>query len=866
MQMKDLQLKRVLRAALLVLLLSVAGTGKGYADSYNEVIMWDVRYGLNDYDGFQWAEVLGHENGTSATGELVILENVTYEGVTYSVTAIRSDAFDGCSGLTGSLTIPNSVTTIEYHAFASCSGLTGSLIIPNSVTTIRDEAFYGCSGFIGHLTIGNSVTEIGSGAFAMCSGLTSFNIPNSVRWISGGAGGGAFSGTGWYEQQPYGIIMYVDNWCLGYKGWLPTGSLTLNESIIGIADGAFFGCSGYTGNLTIPGSVITIGNGAFENCSGFTGSLVVPSSVTAIGYFAFAGCSGFTGSLIIPNSVTYIGTQAFELCSGFTGNLIIGNSVNTIAGQAFWGCNFISITSLSETPPTIWSDTFESIPQSIPVYVPCGNVGAYQSATYWKRFSNYHGLCGGTVAVAAMPEEGGTVTGGGSFQAGEACTLMATANEGYFFAEWTQNGTRVSTDAEYNFYVANDVELVAHFSADGIMEFADANVKAICVSHWDTNGDGELSYAEAATVISLGNYFQNNPAITSFDELQYFIKLSSIGDNAFSGCSGLASIVLPKSVISIGDGIFKNCSSLGSIRVKEGNPRFDSRENCNAIIYSATNILKAGCKNTVIPNTVTGISQNAFYGCGFTGRLTIPSSVTSISYNAFYGCCDIEEIVMLNTIPPSLGSNVFCTTSPDFTIYVPNASLNAYKTANRWRDYEPYIKPMSAKDIGGYASSIINDKWYLIAFPLAEDVAPTEVLDLLSEDDDYDLFQFDQSAEGEEWRNYKVDSFNLVNGRGYLYAKAVDVNLIVKGAFNEDETKVVNLDYDAGKTNAGWNLVGNPFPVDAYIDRTYFVMNSLGSGIFPIPFPASTPIPPCTGVFVKAEGEGETVVFTRAEP
>ena len=475
-----------------------------------------------------------------------------------TLTSIKQGTFYGCTSLTGSLTIPNSVTTIGDYAFYDCSGFTGSLTIPNSVTTIGDYAFYSCAGLTGNLTIGYSVTEISDNAFEMCSGITSFNIPNSVRKI----GIAAFYNTGWYEQQPYGIL-YVDNWCLGYKGEWATGTLVLNEGTRGIAAYAFSGCSGFIGNLIIPGSIITIGNGAFVGCSGFTGSLVIPSSVIEIGYFAFANCNGFTGNLTIGNSVTTIGTQAFQSCSGFTGNLTIGSSVTNIAGQAFYGSNgFKSITCLAEMPPTIRSDTFEGCPKSIPIYVSCGNMEAYQSSTYWKKFSNYHGLCGGTVAVAATPVDGGTVTGSGSFEAGEACSVTATANEGYFFAEWTQDGNRISTNSEYTFYVANDVELVAHFIEDDIIEFADDNLKAICVSHWDTDGDGELSYSEAASVKSLGNYFRNNSSLTSFDELQHFIGLSLIGDNAFSGCSGLTSIVLPKSITWIGGSAFNGCNGL----------------------------------------------------------------------------------------------------------------------------------------------------------------------------------------------------------------------------------------------------------------------------------------------------------------
>ena len=89
-----------------------------------------------------------------------------------AVTSIGVSAFDGCSGLTGSLTIGNNVTSIGALAFYGCSGLTGSLIIGNNVTSIGHNAFDGCRGLTGSITIPNSVTSIGNRAFAGCSGLT----------------------------------------------------------------------------------------------------------------------------------------------------------------------------------------------------------------------------------------------------------------------------------------------------------------------------------------------------------------------------------------------------------------------------------------------------------------------------------------------------------------------------------------------------------------------------------------------------------------------------------------------------------------------------------------------------------------------
>ena len=89
--------------------------------------------------------------------------------------------------------------------------------------------------------------------------------------------------------------------------------------------------------------------------------------------------------------------------------------------------------------------------------------------------------------------------------------------------------------------------------------FADANVKALCVANWDTNGDGNLSEAEAAAVTSLGTVFKSNTQITSFDEFQYFTGLTNIPMDAFYSCTGLTSIIIPDNVSTIGLYAFYNC-------------------------------------------------------------------------------------------------------------------------------------------------------------------------------------------------------------------------------------------------------------------------------------------------------------------
>ncbi len=675
----------------------------------------------------------------TATDRLIVGCNNTI--IPNSVTNIDDYAFLYCEGLT-EITIPKSVVSIGNNAFLDCGGLnkivveegnsvydsrnncnaiihtaTDSLIvgcnntiIPNSITKIGDRAFQWCSGLT-EITIPNSVTSIGESAFWRCSGLTYVSIGNSVTSI----GEHAFSDCSLKELRFEDSTHDLD---VSHAGILGNDieSLYLGRNIKGSIGG-----SSALKNVTISNSVTSIGEEVFSGCSGLT-EITIPNSVTSIGKNAFSSCSGLT-EITIPNSVTSIGESAFNECTGLT-SVSIGNSVTSIDRFAFYRCDNIkelriedSALNLELASSGFGLELLESL-----------YLGRNVSANGHPAFSHKKSLKNVTIgnAVTSIGEEAfeycssltsvtipTSVTRIGK-NAFYECSSLAEVNIPNSVTN-IDEGTFYGCSSLASLTIPNSVTSIGRFA------FSGCKIKELCIE--DSAYDLDISSADIDDIESLylGRNIKGSIGSSTLKNVTISNSVTTICESAFWGCRSLTSVTIPESVVSIGNSAFSGCGGLNKIVVEEGNSVYDSRDNCNAIIETATSSLLKGCNNTIIPNSVTKIEDYAFYGCTGLTSVTIPnsvyeigqfsfdgcsglssitigSSVNTICPMAFAGCNSLEFIKVLNPIPPCI-SSYYTFDHYESSLVVPDGSLFAYSQADVWRNFSNITEVSGIEDV-----------------------------------------------------------------------------------------------------------------------------------------------------------------------
>ncbi len=353
---------------------------------------------------------------------------------------------------------------------------------------------------------------------------------------------------------------------------------------------------------TIPDSVTSIGASAFAYCSKLT-SITIPGSVTSIGESAFRDCTSLT-SVTIPDSVTSIGERAFYHCTSLT-SITIPDSVTSIGVAAFSCCTSLTSITIPNSVTSIGRSAFSYCHSLTSVTIPDG-VTEIGNSTFYNCFS---------LTSVTIPD---SVTSIGEYAFAYCSSLTSVTI--------TDSVTSIGFAA---FYGCSSLK--AFYG-----NFASSDNRCLIV-------DGVLnSFAPAALT-------------------QYTIpdSVTSIGNEAFCGCSSLKSVTIPNSVTSIGDDAFRSCTSLTSV---------------------------------TIGNSVTSIGDDAFRSCTSLTSVTIGNSVTSIGYWAFYNCTSLTSVYCKPTTPPKGSSDMFYNNASGRKIYVPRNSVEAYKSASYWRSYASYIE------------------------------------------------------------------------------------------------------------------------------------------------------------------------------
>lgn len=244
--------------------------------------------------------------------------------------------------------------------------------------------------------------------------------------------------------------------------------------------------------------------------------------------------------------------------------------------------------------------------------------------------------------------------------------------------------------------------------------FADNIVKRVCVSHFDTNGDGEVSYAEAAKVNYINSSFfgDYSNGVISFDELQYFTGLQAIPSSFCQGCRYLKRISIPERVTRIMNNAFNNCSQLESVSIlgdinSIGDYAFyncsvlniDVPESCTTIGEYAFSY--TGLTHVTIPDGTREIKRCAFMGCPKLESVQLPSSVTKIDIGAFIGCKTLNEVSLPSHLT-FLGEEAFSNTSikevriPETLVSIPRSCFSGTKIEN-------IVIPANIATIGQFA-------------------------------------------------------------------------------------------------------------------------------------------------------------------
>lgn len=309
-----------------------------------------------------------------------------------------------------------------------------------------------------------------------------------------------------------------------------------------------------------------------------------------------------------------------------------------------------------------------------------------------------------------------------NFEEGRTSPVLGICPNGTVVIDWGDNtatntltGTSLTTvqTAQHNYATAGSYTITLTVT-NGSFAFSGTQLSAYILRKSDTDSSyAHRVYSAAITKIEIGDN-----AIISDNAFNYCPNLesismpagcaTSIGSRAFNYCRSLNHLSIPSGVTYIDGYGIGYCTSLESVSMPVGMTSIGSSSGyyamtgCYAleslsIPIGVTNLYRyafrecESLRSIKIPTSLESIDESAFYGCVGLASVTLPSNVTLIGAYAFQNCYGMKEYHIMPATPPSSGTTAFQNIQPDCIIYVPAASLDAYKTANKWSTYASYM-------------------------------------------------------------------------------------------------------------------------------------------------------------------------------
>ena len=647
-------MKRLLSSFVLIFLAGLAVFAESVSIPNPQGV--EIWYNIDEKNGVAEVTFKGKTYGEVAdeySGTLIIPEEVTYNGETYTVSSIGGNAFADCKNLTG-ITIPEKVTRIGGHAFRGCVSL--SQVNFNAINCVDAAeqkggktyaAFEDCKS-ITNLNFGDKVVYIPDYAFWGCSGIKEITIPENVKKI----GGGAF-----YDCTGITKIVFNAANCLSAASNLngknvpafmntSVSVVEIGPLVTSIPDYAFFGCKGLS-TITIPESVTRIGGGAFRECPNLTsvnfnavhcstsfstsGESVLPAfgnpSITTVVFgnkveevpsYLFWGCKGLTNVTFTEN-IKSIGNAAFYDCISLQ-SVEISSGVTSIGGHAFKGCSNLATVNFGA--------------------VYCTNAATMEKGQLQPAFEN------ASITTVVFAEDVKNIPD----NAFANCSGLVNIT----LSDALQT---IGENAFLNCTSLKTITIPKNVTSIGGRAFAGCdNLNTV---HFDAVRCTGASKVEGTLHI---------PAFLKCAALEDIIfgdSVEIIPDYLLSGCENLKRLTIPANVTTIGGHSFDDCANLDVINfnaaactnlttAEEGGAvsAFGTQSVTTVNIGNAVKIIPdrafLGCRRLSVlnlPESVERIGNMAFADCSALKKVVIPENVVSIGGDAFRGCTSLESVV-----------------------------------------------------------------------------------------------------------------------------------------------------------------------------------------------------------------------------